>query len=141
MNILLAFLVTFSMHTVFAEDLIEATPFTKIKFGWMLGKGDYIEVENPDYFDEGKRHFLIEVEGKDYKDIIKETKAIYGSNYKCMIAEHFTEAMNAIGVKVTDKVDLKLYLFSWGHKLIDIEDVPSTEDNIYEIQYNTKYCE
>ncbi|WP_372653733.1 hypothetical protein [Halobacteriovorax sp.] len=141
MHLLLAILVTLSMNMTFAQDQVEATPFTNIKFGWMLGKGDYIEVQNPDFFDEDKRHFLIEVEGKGYEDIIKETKAIYGSNYKCMIAEHFTEAMNAIGVNVTDKVDLKLYLFSWGHKLFDIEDVPSTEDNIYEVQYNSTYCE
>lgn len=141
MKILLTLFMALSIHTSFAEELVEATPFTNIKFGWMLGKGDYIEVQNLDFFDEDKRHFLIEVNGREYKDIIKETKAIYGSKYKCMIAEHFTEAMNAIGVNVTDKVDLKLYLFSWGHKLIDIKDVPSTEDNIFEVQYNTSYCE
>jgi len=141
MKILLALLMTLSIAPAFSSVEVESTPFTYIKFGWMPVRGDYIQVKNPEFFDEEKTHFLIEVEGVDYKDIIKQAKALYGKNYKCRIAEHFTETMRAIGINVTDKVDLKLYLFDWGHKVFDLKDIPSTEDNVYEIQFSDEqYC-
>jgi len=124
-----------------ASVLAEKSPFTDIKYGWMLGRGDYIEVKNPELFDEDKRHFLIEVNGRDYKDIIKDTKALYGKKYKCMLAEHFLESMAAIGVSVSEEVDLKLYMFDWGHKVFDLKDVPVTEDNLDEIMFNRSHCE
>lgn len=125
--------------SVLASD-IERTAFTNMSFGWMPVKGDFIKVENAEFFDEDKTHFLIEVNGKDYKDIIKETKALYGSKYKCMLSQYFVETMSAIGVEIGETVDLKLYLFDWGHKVFDLNDVPVTEANLEELQFNSDLC-
>ncbi|PIK16000.1 hypothetical protein [Halobacteriovorax sp. JY17] len=141
MKILLALLITLSALPTLAQVEPVATPFTYIKFGSLLGR-DFIEVRNPDYIDTSKVHYLVEVEGRTDKEILAAAKALYGKDYKCMLAEHFTEAMHAIGINVTDKVDMQLYLFSWGHKTFDLEDVPSTEDNVYEIQFSDeRYCD
>lgn len=118
----------------------ERSPFTNINFGLFLGWGNYIKVENWEYFDEDKTHFLVEVNGKDYKDIIKEAKAMYGKGWKCQMAEHFVETMAALGVQVGETVDLKLYLFDFGHEVIEIKGVPVTQENLEEIQFETNHC-
>lgn len=141
MKILLVLFATLSIAPSFAQLAPESTPFTYIKFGSLLGR-NFIEVRNPEYIDESKTHYLVEVEGVSDKEILAQTKAIYGDNYKCMIAEHFSEAMAAIGINISDKVDMQLYLFNWGHKTFDLEDVPSLEDNVYEIQFSDeRYCD
>jgi hypothetical protein len=130
----------FALCSSFMAQASERTAFTNMSFGWMPVKGDFIKVENYEYFDEDKTHFLIEVNGKDYKDIIKETKALYGNKYKCMLSQYFVETMSAIGVVVGETVDLKLYLFDWGHKVFDLKDVPVTEANLEELQFNSDLC-
>ena len=119
----------------------ERSPFTNINFGLFLGWGNFIKVENPDFFDADKTHYLIEVNGKDYKDILKEAKSLYGDQYKCQLAEHFVETMGKIGVTVGNTVDLKLYLFDGGHDVIELKNVPVTEENLEEIQFETNFCE
>ncbi|MEC7278055.1 MAG: hypothetical protein VXV96_17165 [Bdellovibrionota bacterium] len=118
----------------------ERSPFTNIDFGLFLGWGNFIKVQNWDYFDEDKTHFLIEVNGKGYKEIISEAKALYGNSWKCQMAEHFVETMSALGVEVKETVDLKLYLFDGGHEVISLKDVPVTEENLEEIQFETNHC-
>ena len=141
MKILLVLIATLSTIPSFAQLAPESTPFTYIKFGSMLGR-DFIEVRNPDYIDESKTHYLVEVEGVTDKEILTQTKALYGDNYKCMIAEHFSEAMAAIGINISDKVAMQLSLFNWGHRTFDLEDVPSLEDNVYAIQFSDdSYCD
>lgn len=141
MKILLALILTLSLKPAFSQDLVEGTPFTYMKFGSILGR-DYIEVRNPDYIDTNKKHFLVGVEGVEDKEILKRAKELYGENYKCMLSQYFTEAMHAIGIKVTDKVNMKLYLFNWGHKTFDLSDVPSTEENIDLIIFEgINYCD
>ncbi len=137
MKILSLILATAFVFNVHAE---ERSPFTNIGFGLFMGWGDFIKVENPDYINEDKNHFLIEVNGKDYKDILKEVKAIHGKKYKCRLAEHFVESMKEIGITVGDTVDLKLYVFDGGHELIELKGVPVTEDNLAEIQFETNFC-
>ena len=119
----------------------ERSPFTNIDFGLFMGWGNFIKVENPAYFDNSKTHFLIEVNGKGYKEIIKEAKAKYGKGYQCQLAEHFIATMNDLGVAVGQTVDLKLYLFDGGHGVIEVKDVPVTEANLDEIQFETNFCE
>ena len=118
----------------------ERSPFTNINFGLFLGWGNFIKVENYEYFREDKTHFLVEVNGKDYKDIIKETKQIYKEKWKCQLAEHFIETMNKLGVPIGEKVDLKLYLFDGGHEVISVKDIPVTFENLEEIQFETDHC-
>lgn len=119
----------------------ERTAFTNMSFGWMPVKGAFIKVENYDYFDEDKTHFLIEVNGMDYQDILKESKALYGDNYKCMLSQHFVQAMTELGNPIGETVDLKLYLFDWGHKVFDLKDVPVTEDNLEVLIFNNDLCQ
>ncbi len=118
----------------------ERSPFTNIDFGLFLGWGNFIKVENWELFDEDKTHFLVEVNGKGYKEIIKEAKALYGSKWKCRMAEHFVETMADLGVTVGETVDLKLYLFDRGHEVIEVKDVPVTEENLLDIQFETSFC-
>jgi len=132
-------ILSFALQTVVSAS--ERTAFTNMSFGWMPVKGAYIKVENAELFDEDKTHFLIEVNGKGYEEILSETKALYGDNYKCMLSQHFVETMGAIGVNISDTVNLKLYLFDWGHKVFDLNDVPVTEDNLEELQFNNDLCE
>ncbi len=118
----------------------ERSPFTNINFGLFLGWGNYIKVENWQYFDEDKTHFIVEVNGKGYKEIIKEAKALYGKAWKCQMAEHFTETMASLGVPIGETVDLKLYLFDFGHEVIELKGIPVTEENLEEIQFETNHC-
>lgn len=118
----------------------ERSPFTKIGFGWFPGRGDFIKVENYEFMNEDKTHFLIQVEGMDYKDIIKKTKAMYGKDYKCQLAEHFVETMGALGITIGDTVNLQVYLFNGGHQTLDLKDVPVTEENLLDIQFETNFC-
>lgn len=119
----------------------ERSPFTNIGFGLFLGWGNFIKVENYNYFREDKTHFIVEVNGKGYKEIIKEAKDLYGKKWKCQMAEHFVETMAALGVTIGDTVDLKLYLFDGGHEVIEVNDVPVTEENLEEIQFETNFCD
>jgi len=130
----LAFLITATVGAA------ERSPFTNIDFGLFLGWGDFIKVENYDYFDEDKTHFVVEVNGKGYKEIIKEAKALYGKKYKCRLAEHFVETMSELGVTIGETVDLKLYLFDRGHEVIEVKGVPATVSNLDEIQFETNFC-
>lgn len=134
LSLILATLFVFNLH---AE---ERSPFTNIGYGAFMGWGNFIKVQNPDYINEDKTHFLIEVNGKEYKEIIKETKAIHGKKWKCRLAEHFVETMGEIGITVGDTVNLKLYVFDGGHEVIDLQGVPVTEDNLAEIQFETNFC-
>jgi hypothetical protein len=90
-------------------------------------------------FRSDKTHYLIEVEGKGYKEILSEVRAIHGDNYKCRLAEHFVETMAEIGIKTGDTINLKLYTFK-GHKQFYVNNVPVTEDNLAEIQFETNHC-
>ena len=119
----------------------ERSPFKNIGFGLFLGWGNFIKVENYNYFDEDKTHFIVEVNGKGYKEIIKEAKDLYGKKWKCQMAEHFVETMGALGVTIGDTVDLKLYLFDGGHEVIEVNDVPVTVENLDEIQFETNFCD
>ncbi|MBK24385.1 MAG: hypothetical protein CME70_10345 [Halobacteriovorax sp.] len=118
----------------------ERSPFTNIEFGLFAGWGKFIKVQNPERFNAEKSHFLIEVNGKGYKEILKEAKELHGKNYKCRLAEHFVETMGELGVKIEDTVNLKLYLFDGGHEVITLNDVAVTEENLEEIQFETNYC-
>lgn len=119
----------------------ERSPFTNIGFGIFLGWGNFIKVENYNYFNEDKTHFIVEINGKGYKEIIKEAKELYGSKWKCQMAEHFVETMGALGVTIGETVDLKLYLFDGGHEVIEVNNVPVTVENLEEIQFETNFCE
>ena len=118
----------------------ERSPFTNVDFGLFLGWGNFIKVENIDLFDSGKTHFITEINGKGYKEIISEAKSLYGSNWKCRFAEHFVETMGELGVSIEATVDLKLYLFDGGHEVIELSDVPVTQENLEEIQFETNFC-
>jgi hypothetical protein len=133
-SLIFATLFVFNLHAG------ERSPFTNIDFGLFMGWGDFIKVENPDYINSEKNHFLIEVNGKDYKDILKETKTLYGKKYKCRLAEHFVQTMKEVGIEVGDTVDLKVYVFDGGHEVKELKAVPVTEDNLAEIQFETNFC-
>ncbi|MCF8060049.1 MAG: hypothetical protein K9K67_12180 [Bacteriovoracaceae bacterium] len=130
----------FSILLVPSTQAQERSPFTNIDFGLFLGWGNFIKVENVDLFDEDKTHFIVEINGKGYKDIIKEAKDLYGKNWKCQMAEHFVETMGALGVTVGETVNLKLYLFDRGHEVIEVNNVPVTEENLEEIKFETNFC-
>ena len=119
----------------------ERSPFTDIKFGWIIGRGDFIKVTN-DLINPDKTHYLIQVEGVDYKDIIKAVRSKYGKkNYKCRMSEHFVETMAAVGIEIGETVDLQLYAFDGGHKVFDLKDVPVTQENLEMIMFERSYCE
>lgn len=141
MKKLLAFALLMSFVAGPSVFAAERSPFTNIGFGVFLGWGNFIKVENYEFFDEDKTHFIVEINGKGYKEIIKEAKALYGSKWKCQMAEHFVETMAALGVTVGDTVDLKLYLFDWGHEVIELKGVPVTEENLMDIQFETNFCD
>lgn len=130
----------FGILLVSGAQAQERTPFTNMDFGLFLGWGNFIKVENIDYFDEDKTHFIVEINGKGYKEIIKEAKALYGKAWKCQMAEHFVETMAALGVTIGETVNLKLYLFDRGHEVIEVNNVPVTEENLDEIQFETNFC-
>jgi hypothetical protein len=137
-KLLISLVLTILITPVHAQ---ERSPFTNIGFGLFLGWGNFIKVENYNYFDEDKTHFVVEVNGKGYKEIIKEAKDLYGKQWKCQMAEHFVETMGALGVTIGDTVDLKLYLFDGGHEVIEVNDVPVTVENLDEIQFETNFCD
>ncbi len=118
----------------------ERTPFTSIDFGIFAGWGNFIKVQNPSHFNGDKSHFLLEVNGKGYKDILKEAKELYGKDFKCRLAEHFVESMGELGVLIDQTVNLKLYIFDGGHEVITVENVPVTAENLEEIQFETNHC-
>lgn len=118
----------------------ERSPFTNIEFGLFAGWGKFIKVQNPNHFDQNRSHFLLEVNGKGYKEILKEAKELYGKNFKCRLAEHFVASMGDLGVKIEETVNLKLYIFDGGHEVITAENVPVTEGNLEEIQFETNHC-
>lgn len=119
----------------------ERSPFTNIDFGLFLGWGNFIKVENYQHFNENKTHFLVEVNGMEYKEIIAQAKDRYGDAWKCRMAEHFVETMGDLGVIIGETVDLKLYLFDGGHEVIWAKDVPVTESNLEEIKFLTNFCD
>jgi hypothetical protein len=137
-SLLLVILAIFSLSP--AIIAAEKSPFTNIGFGWFPGRGDFIKVENYEYMTEDKTHFLIQVEGMDYKEIIKKTKAMYGKKYKCRLAEHFVATMAELGIQIGDTVNLQVYLFNGGHQTLDLKDVPVTEENLLDIQFETNFC-
>lgn len=118
----------------------ERSPFTNIEFGLFAGWGNFIKVQNPSHLDENRSHFLLEVNGKGYKEILKEAKELYGKSFKCRLAEHFVESMGDLGVEIKETVDLKLYIFDGGHEVITAENVPVTVENLEEIQFETNHC-
>jgi hypothetical protein len=118
----------------------EKSPFTNIDFGLFAGWGKFIKVQNPNFFDQDRSHFLLEVNGKGYKEILKEAKELYGKNFKCRLAEYFVQSMGELGVKIESTVNLKLYIFDGGHEVITVENVPVTEENLEEIQFETNHC-
>lgn len=132
--------IAFLISAISFANANERSPFTNISFGLFAGWGNFIKVENYNYFDEDKTHFITEINGKGYKEIIKEAKDLYGRDWKCRMAEHFVETMAALGVTVGETVDLRLYLFDGGHQQIYVEDVPVTEENLEEIKFETNYC-
>lgn len=139
-KIFMVLLIMFSLNALAQER----SPFTNINFGSFIGWGDYIKVENPYYFpdDADKELFLIEVNGLEYKEIIKKSKKKHGKdNWKCRMAEHFVETMKELGVVVGQTVDLKLYEFGWSHKTFEVKDVPVTAANLDEIQFETNFCQ
>lgn len=139
MKKVLVFVLLFGFFsTTFASA--ERSPFTNISFGVVFGWGDFIKVENPQFFDSKKTTYLIEVDGKEYKDIIKEAKAIHGSKWKCRMAEHFVETMSEVGVVIRETVNLKLYLFDWGHEVFEVNNIPVTEMNAAFIKARTNFC-
>lgn len=120
------------------------SPFTDMQFGWFPVRGDFIEVSIPKRIDNSKTHFLIEVEGMDYKDIIAQAKARYGKDkYKCQLSRKFVETMADLGVIISgDKVNLRLYEFSWSHKQFFLNDIDLTERNQKRLISNTEeMCE
>jgi hypothetical protein len=119
----------------------ERTPFTNIDFGLFLGWGNFIKVENYQYFKEDKTHFLVEVNGMEYKEIIRQAKDLFGDAWKCQMAEHFVESMGDLGVIIGETVDLKLYLFDGGHEVVWVKDVPVTSANLEEIKFLTDFCD
>lgn len=124
--------------TIFAS---EGSPFTNVSFGWFPGRGDFIKIENYDLINSDKTHLLIEVNGVDYQDLIKDMKALYGKDaYKCRFVEHFKETMKDLGIDATDTVDLKIYRFDGSHTLFDLEDVPVTEENLDILKFDTNFC-
>lgn len=130
--------------SAFAQAQKTLSPFTDMQFGWIPIRGDFIEITIPKRLDNSKTHYLIEVEGMDYKDILAQAKARYGKDkYKCQLSRKFVETMADLGVVITDdKVNLKVYQFSFSHKLFDLEDVVLTERNQKRLISNTEdYCE
>ena len=93
--------------------------------------------------DNSKTHYLIEVEGMDYKDILAQAKARYGKNkYKCQLSRKFVETMGDLGVLIDDKVNLKVYQFSFSHEVFDLRDVILSVRNQKRLISNTEdYCE
>jgi hypothetical protein len=43
-------------------------------------------------------------------------------------------------VTIRETVKLKLYLFDRGHEVIEVNNVPVTEENLDEIQFETNFC-
>lgn len=125
---------------VLSAQANERSAFTNMKFGKVPGWGDYIRVENPDHLTEDKRYLLWEVEGMNYKDIIKETKKLHGKKFKCRLAEHFVATMGELGITIGDTTNMKIYIFDGSHTVLDLQDVAVTEENLEEIQFETNYC-
>lgn len=130
----------FTLFLALNAAATERSPFTNIDFGLFAGWGNFIKVQNPGFFDQDRSHFLLEVNGKGYKEILKEAKELYGKKFKCRLAEHFVESMGELGVKIEDTVNMKLYIFDGGHEVITVKDVPVTEANLEEIQFETNHC-
>ena len=136
-------LFTLTLFVLFLSNAqtTERSPFTNIDFGLFLGWGNFIKVENYQHFKEDKTHFLVEVNGMEYKEIIAQAKDRYGDAWKCRMAEHFVETMSDLGVIIGETVDLKLYLFDGGHEVIQVDDVPVTYSNLEEVRFLTNFCD
>lgn len=140
---------SFLLFNIFLSPAIFAnqakSPFTDMQFGWIPIRGDFIAITIPGgLIDNSKTHYLIEVEGMDYKDVIAQAKAKYGKDaYKCQLARNFVATMADLGVLIhDDKVNLTLYEFSWSHKVFPLNDVPLTERNQKRLISNTEeMCE
>lgn len=143
MKVLICLFLTVLFHTPFAQAQQVKSPFTDVQFGWFPVRGDYIAISIPKLIDNSKTHFLIEVEGMDYKDILAQAKAKYGKDqYKCQIARNFVATMADLGVIIGDSVNLMLYEFSWSHRKFALADVPLTVKNQRRLLSNTEeYCE
>jgi hypothetical protein len=130
--------------SAFANTQKVISPFTDMQFGWIPIRGDFIEITIPKRIDNSKTHYLIEVEGMDYKDILAQAKQKYGKDaYKCQLSRKFVETMADLGVIIqNDKVNLRIYEFSWSHKVFDLKDVVLSERNQKRLISNTEdYCE
>lgn len=137
-------LITFCfLGSAFAQNQKTLSPFTDMQFGWIPIRGDFIEITIPKRLDNSKTHYLIEVEGMDYKDILAQAKARYGKNkYKCQLSRKFVETMGDLGVLIDDKVNLKVYQFSFSHEVFDLRDVILSVRNQKRLISNTEdYCE
>lgn len=118
----------------------ERSPFTSVSYGVVFGWGDFIQVKNSKYWDASKMTYVTGVDGKDYKDIIKELKDIHGKKWKCRFANHFVESMSEVGVVVGETVNLQIYLFSFGHEVIEVNNVPTTVLNARRVAATNNYC-
>ncbi|MAF77528.1 MAG: hypothetical protein CME63_16225 [Halobacteriovoraceae bacterium] len=137
MKIFSLFLIAFMSLSTFAEK----SPFTYIEFGQFPGRGDFIQAENPDYLDENYTNLVIAINGVETQKIIDDTKKLYGSDYKCRLAEHFTETLEDIGMNIGDAVHLTVYLLDGGHQVIQVPNVELTEDNLLSVQFETNFCQ
>lgn len=116
------------------------SPFTNIKFGEFQGRGEFIQVENEDYLDNSTINLLMAINGVATQDLIDHTRALHGENWKCRIAEFLPQTLTEMGVSVGDTVDLSIYLMNRGHQIIEVSNVPMTEDNLLFLQFETNFC-